>query len=103
MNNFAGLDRRHRFEQLREERSIRSDFVPGHMDNDDAERQQLEIVLMLETPIGGDKYIALQLLHQRMVFEVLPSGIKKSVDVVVRESFDHPRIDAGVYNDAHAS
>ena len=39
MNQLASPDRRHCLEQLREERSIESDFIPGHMNNDDAERQ----------------------------------------------------------------
>jgi len=103
MNHFAGPDRRHRIEQLREERSIESDFVTGHMNNDDAERQCLEIVLMLESPIGGDQDIALQLLHQHMVFQLLPAEIKKGLHVMVRKRFDQPWIDGGVYNDAHAS
>ena len=85
MNHFAGPDRRHRIEQLREERSIERDFVPGHMNNDDAERQCLEIVLVLESPISGDQYIALQLLHQYMVFQVLPAEIEKGLDLVVRK------------------
>ena len=103
MNHIASPDRRHRLQQLREERSIESNFVPGHMNNDDAERQCLEIVLVLESPISGDQYIALQLLHQYMVFQVLPAEIEKGLHVMVWERFDQPRIDGGVYNDAHAS
>ncbi len=103
MNHFAGPDLRHRIEQLREERSIESDFVPGHVNNDDAERQCLEIVLVLESPIGRDQYIALQLLHQYMVFQMLPAEIEKGLHVMVRERFDQSRIDGGVYNDAHAN
>ena len=103
MNHVAGPDRRHRLEQLREERSIESDFVPGHVNNDDAERQDLEVVLMLESAIGGDEDVTLQLLHQHMVFQVLPAEIEKGLDFMVRERFDQPRIDGGVYNDAHAS
>ena len=103
MNHFAGPDRRHRIEQLRENRSIESDFVPDHMNNDDAKRQSLEIVLMLESPIGGDQYVALQLPHQYMIFQVLPPEIEQGLDVMVWERFDQPWIDGGVYNDAHAS
>jgi len=36
MNYIASPDRCHRLQQLREERPIESDFVPGHMNNDDA-------------------------------------------------------------------
>ena len=39
MNHIAGLDRRHGLEELREEWPIESDFVPGSVNNDDAERQ----------------------------------------------------------------
>jgi hypothetical protein len=38
-----------------------------------------------------------------MVFHILPAEVEKGLDVMVRERFDEPRIDAGVYNDAHAS
>jgi hypothetical protein len=41
MKHLASPDRRHRLKQLREERSIESDFVPGYVNNDDAERQRL--------------------------------------------------------------
>ena len=34
---------------------------------------------------------------------MLPAEIEKGPDVMVRERFDQPWIDAGVYNDAHAS
>ena len=60
-------------------------------------------MLVLEFPVGGDEYIALQLLHQHMVFQMLPAEIKKGPDVMFRESFNQPRINAGVYNDAQAS
>jgi len=103
MNHVASLDGRCRIEQLREECSIESDFVPLHMDNDDAERQRLEIVMVLESPIGGDQYIALQLLHQYMVFQMLPAEIENGLDGMVRERFHQPRINGGVYNDAHSS
>ncbi len=103
MNHFAGPDRRHRIEQLREERSIESDFVPGHMNNDDAERHGLKIVLVFKTPIGSDEYITCQSLHQHMVFQLLPAEIKKRLDVMARKRFDQTWIDGGVYYDAHAS
>ncbi len=38
-----------------------------------------------------------------MVFQVLPAEIEKGLDLMIRERFDQPRIDASVYNDAHAS
>ena len=60
-------------------------------------------MLMLESPISGDQYITFQLLHQHMVFQMLPAGIKKGLDVMVRERFHQPRINARVYNDAHIS
>jgi hypothetical protein len=60
-------------------------------------------VLVLESPIDGDEYITIQLLHQHMVFQQLQAEIKKGLNVMVRECFDQPRIDAGVYNDAHAN
>ena len=103
MNHLTSPYRRNCIEQLQEHRSIESDFVPGHMNDDDTERQCLEIVLVFESPIGGDEYIALQLLYQHVVFQMLPAEIKKSLDVMVRERFDQPWIDGGVYNDAHAS
>ena len=93
MNHIAGLDRRHRLEQLWEERSIESNFVPGHMNDDDAEGQRLEIMLVLESPIGGDQYITLQLLHRDMVFQMLPAEVEKGLDVIVRERLGQPRID----------
>jgi hypothetical protein len=52
---------------------------------------------------GGDEYITLQLLDQHMVFQLLPAEIEKRLDMMVMERFDESRIDAGVYNDAHAS
>jgi len=73
------------------------------MNDDDAERQSLEIVLVLESPIGGDQHVALQLFHQYMIFQVLQPEIKKGLDVMIRERFDQSWIDGGVYNDAHAS
>ncbi len=103
MNHGAGPDRCHRLEQLREERSIESDFVPGHVNNDYAELQRFEVVLVLESPISGDQYVALQLLHQYMVFQVLPAEIEKGPYLMVGECFDQTRIDRGVYYDAHAS
>jgi hypothetical protein len=103
MNRGASPARSDRLEQLREERSIESDLVSGHMNNDDPERQRLEIVLVLESAIGGDEHITLQALHEHMVFQVLPAEIEKGLDLMVRERFDQPWIDGGVYNDAHAS
>jgi len=103
MNHLARPDRRHRREQLRVKGSIESDLVPDDMNNDDAERQRPEIVLVFKSPIGGDQYIALQLLQQHVVLQMLPTEIKKCLDVMLRECFDQPRIDGGVYNDAHAS
>ena len=103
MNHLARPDCRDCLEQLREKRSIEGDFVPSHMNDDDTERQCLEIVLVLESPIGRDEYITLQLLHQQMVFQMLPAEIEKGLHVMVRERFDQSRIDGGVYNDAHAS
>ena len=103
MNHVASPDSRHRLEQLREKRSIESDFVPDHMNNDDAKRQGLEIVLVLESPIGSDEYITCQSLHQHMVFQLLPAEIKKGLDVIVRKRFNQTWIDRGVYYDAHAS
>lgn len=73
------------------------------MNNDDAERQSLEIVLVLEPPISGDQHIALQLLHQYMIFQVLPPEIEKALDAMIRERFDQSWIDGGVYYNAHAS
>ena len=73
------------------------------MNDDDTERQCLEIVLVLESPIGRDEYITLQLFHQYMVFQMLPAEIEKGLRVVVRKRFDQTWIDGGVYNDAHAN
>ncbi len=73
------------------------------MNDDDAERQRLEIVFVLETAIGGDKYVTLQLLHQHVVFHMLPAEIKKCLNVMFPERFDQARIDASVYDDAHSS
>jgi hypothetical protein len=73
------------------------------VNNDDAERQRLYVVLVLESAIGGDEYITRQLLHEHMVFQMLPAEIEKRLDAMVRECFDQPRIDGGVYNDAHSS
>jgi hypothetical protein len=72
VDHFASPDRRYRLEQL----------VSGYMDNDDAERQGLEIVLVLESAIGGDEYITLQLIHKHMVFQALPAEIKKGPDLI---------------------
>ena len=58
---------------------------------------------MFESVIGGDEYIPLKLLHQHMVFQMLPAEIEKGLRVMVRERFDQSRVDGGVYNDAHAS
>ena len=58
---------------------------------------------MFESVIGGDEYIALQLLYQHVVFQMLPAKIEKSQDVMIGERFDQPWIDRGVYDDAHAS
>jgi hypothetical protein len=62
-----------------------------------------QVVLVLESAISGDEYITLQLLHQHVVFQMLPAEIEKGPDVMVRERFDQPWIDGGVYNDAHSS
>jgi hypothetical protein len=102
MNYFAGPDRRQRLEQVREERSIESDLVPSHMNNDDAERQRLKIVLVFKTPIGSNEYITHQSLHEHMVFQLLPAEIKKGLGVMARKRFDQTWIDGGVYYDAHA-
>ena len=58
---------------------------------------------MLKSPIGRDEYVTVQSLHQDMVFQLLPPEIKKGLDAMFRERFNQPRIDGGVYNDAHAS
>ena len=73
------------------------------MNDDDAERQCPEVMLVLESPISGDQYVALQLPHQYMIFQVLPPEIEQGLDVMVRERFNEPWIDGGVYNDAHVS
>jgi hypothetical protein len=46
-----------------------------------------------------------QLREERsiVVFQILPAEIEKGLDVMVRERFGRPRIDGGVYNDAHSS
>ena len=58
---------------------------------------------MLESTIGSDEYITHQLLHEEMVFQMLPPEIEKSLGIVSPERLDQPRIDGGVYNDAHAN
>ena len=73
------------------------------MNDEDPERQSLEIMLVLESPISGDQYLTLQLLHQYMVFQVLPAKIEKGLYMMVWKRFDQPWIDGGVYNDANAS
>ena len=73
------------------------------MNNYNSERQRSEIVLVFESPVGGDEYIALQLLHQYMIFQMLPAEIEERPHLMVRERFNQQRIDAGVYDDAHAS
>jgi hypothetical protein len=103
MNHVASPDRCHGLQQLWKERSIENDLVPGHMNNNDAERQRFEIVLMLKSAIGGDEYITLQLPDQHMVFPMLPAEIEEGLDLMIRERFDQPRIDASVYDDAHSS
>ena len=61
------------------------------------------MVLVLESPIGGDEYITLQALNQNMVLQMLPAEIGKGLDVMVRECSDQSRIDGSVYDDAHSS
>ena len=56
---------------------------------------------MLESTISRDEHIALQLLHQRIVFQMLPAEIKESLDILSSERFDQAWIDGGVYDDAH--
>ena len=58
---------------------------------------------MLESAIGRNKSITVQLLYQNVVFQMLPAKVKESLDVMAGEGFDQPRIYGGVYNDAHAS
>ena len=58
---------------------------------------------MLESAIGGYEYVTLQLFHQHVVFKPLPAEIEKSLDIVVLERLDQPRIDGSVYDDAHSS
>lgn len=60
-------------EQFREERSVKGDFVPGDVDDDYAESERFEIVLVLESPIGGYECVTFQVLNQDMVFQVLPA------------------------------
>jgi hypothetical protein len=60
-------------------------------------------VLVLESAIGGDEYIALQLLHQHIVFQMLQAEIEEGLDVMPSESFNQSWIDGSVYDDAHAS
>ena len=62
MNHVARPGRRDRLKQFREERPIESDFVPDHMNNNDPERQRLEIVLVpnSESAVGGDEYITVK-------------------------------------------
>jgi hypothetical protein len=103
MNDIARPDRRKRLEQLRKKGSIESDFVARHVNNYNAERQCFEIVLVLETAISCDEHFTLELFHQHMVLQVLPAEIEKGPDVVFRECFNQPRIDGGVYDDAHAN
>ena len=57
-------------------------------------------MLVLKSAIGSDEYVAIQLLHQRIVFQMLPSEIKQCSDVIVNECFDQTWIDGGVYDDA---
>jgi hypothetical protein len=68
MNHVAGPDRPHRLHQL----------VPGHVNDDDAERQRLELVLVLESAVGGDKYVATQSLydHNRLLVRCCQPGSK---------------------------
>jgi hypothetical protein len=96
MYYLASPDRRYRLAQLREERSIEHDFIPGHMNDDDAERQRLEIVLVLESAVGGDEHFTRQLLYLHVVFQMLPTEIKKGSDGMFRKCFYDARIDAGV-------
>ena len=73
------------------------------MNNHDAELQSLEIVFVLKTPISGNQYIAVQLFHQFMIFQLLPPEIEKRLDMIVRKRFYESWIDGGVYYDAHAN
>ena len=58
---------------------------------------------MLESLIGRHEYFALQLLHQDIVFQMLPAEIKQCKNVIANERFHQAWIDAGVYDDAHTN
>ncbi len=60
-------------------------------------------MFVFESAIGGDEHVALQPLHQGVIFKVLPAEIEKGLDVMVGERLNQTWIDAGVYNDAHVS
>jgi hypothetical protein len=73
------------------------------MNNDYAERQRLEIMLVLESRSAVINTSHSSCFASTWTFQVLPPEIEKGLDVMVRERFDQPRINGGVYNDAHAS
>lgn len=62
-----------------------------------------EIVLVLESAVRREENIAVQLLHQHMIFQILPAEIKERMDVMANERFYEAWIDGGVYDDAHAN
>ncbi len=103
MSQFASFDCLRRLEQLREERPIENDFVPRNVYDYNAERQRLQIMLVLESTIGGHEYMALKTLQEHVICQVLPAEIEKSLDIMVRKSFDQTRINTRVYYDAHSN
>ncbi len=48
---------------------------------------------MPESAIGGDEYIAFQLLHRHMVFQMLPAELKKGAGAMTLERFHQSRVD----------
>lgn len=58
---------------------------------------------MLESSIRRDEHIAFQLLHQHMVFQMLPAEIKERLHLLSSERLGQAWIDGGVYDDAHNS
>jgi hypothetical protein len=96
MNDLTGFQAFNRVSECREKRMIIFHPVPRDVNNDDSERQLLEIVLVLEALVDGDQDVALALglCDQLGVREGAPLGFGYSQNFMIGERFAETRIDA---------
>ena len=96
MNDFTRFDARNRVDQRREQGTVVLHPVPFDVNYNDAERQLLQIVLVLEAAVDGDQNVALtmSLSKQLGVGQRPPFGFRHGNNLMTGECLPQPGVNA---------